>query len=143
MATALCNRIVRDHRIKIACVYKKAEARLSEFGKVKIVLPVWLRKYGNAVPAAFKKALENRGAKRRVINIGIARNKDKIDFVPAAFFHIFTVYWQKRHNNLQKIFNCNNFSTKRQNIKEIKNELINFRLTQEQKKNKIILTKKL
>ena len=82
---------MRYHRVDVSCGNEESKARFSELHKIIVVLPIRLCKNRNTIAAAFKKSCKYCRTKRRMVHISVAGYKDEVNFVPAAFFHIFFV----------------------------------------------------
>lgn len=72
------NGIMRHHGIYIAGIDKKREPRFAEPHKIRLAFIIRLRDYRDTVPLRFQHARNDRSTEGRVIDICIARDKNKI-----------------------------------------------------------------
>ena len=80
--------IMIHHGIHISGTDQKRQPRPAENRNALRILPVRLCDYADPVAVSFQQSRDNRMAKRRMIDIGIARYIDKVHIVPSPRFHI-------------------------------------------------------
>ena len=80
--------IVVDHRVHIAAHDEKAQARLAEGIDRSGILPVGLRDDADLIARVLEHARDDRVAKRRMIDIAVADDVDKVALLPSAPLHI-------------------------------------------------------
>ena len=80
--------VVVDHRVHIAAHDKKAQARFAEGVDRSGIFPVGLRDDADLIARVLQHARDDRVAERRVIDIAVADDIDKITLFPAAPLHI-------------------------------------------------------
>ena len=79
--------VVIDHRIHIAGGDAEEQARRTELREIRRVAPVGLGDDADSEPLCFKHAANNRHAKTRVIDVGVAANDHDIAGIPTQRFH--------------------------------------------------------
>lgn len=80
--------VVVDHRVHIAAHDKKAQARFAEGVDRSGIFPVGLRDDADLIARVLQHARDDRVAERRVIDIAVADDIDKVALLPAAPLHI-------------------------------------------------------
>ena len=97
-AAVAADGIVIDHGVHIAARHKEAEARLAEFQHGRRIAPVRLRQHGHTVARTLEHAADDGMSERRVIDIGVAEDIDKVRPLPAEGAHLARVDRKKaRH----------------------------------------------
>lgn len=76
--------VIGDYGVKIAGGYTEEESRSAKTLKIGWTVVVRLCQYGNSIAMTFQQTGNNRHTEGRVINVGIAGDKDNIDTVPTA-----------------------------------------------------------
>ncbi len=88
-------RVAVDHRIHIAGGDAEKEIRFAQCCKCIAGLPVRLRDNSDAKALRLEQAADNRHAKTRVIDVGIAGDDDDVAAVPAQLIHLGARHRQK------------------------------------------------
>ena len=87
--------IVVHHRVHVAAADQKAEPGLAQDGDGIGIFPVRLRDDADLVAVGLQNTRDDRVSKRRMIDIRVADDIDKVALRPAAGFHIGFVDGQK------------------------------------------------
>ena len=82
-----------EQGIHVASRDEEAEARLPEAVKVLRRMPVRLRDDADLVAVLLEQTADDGRAETRVVDIGITRDEDEIELVPAALFHVAPADW--------------------------------------------------
>ena len=93
MADFLGRRELVEQGIHVASRDEEAEARLPEAVKVLRRMPVRLRDDADLVAVLLEQTADDGRAETRVVDIGITRDEDEIELVPAALFHVAPADW--------------------------------------------------
>ena len=73
------------HRVHRAGCNAEKQSRTTEFLEIAVIaVPVGLRNNGDAIASRFERAPDDRRAKRRMIDISIARKQDDVQLIPSA-----------------------------------------------------------
>ena len=92
MTSALCSGVVRQHAVDVARRHHKTEPRFAELCKISVVFPVRLSEKCDLAAAVFKHSRNYSRSERRVVDIAVARNVDKVGLSPAALLHFLGVH---------------------------------------------------
>ena len=88
-AQPLVGRIMVHHRVHRSARDAEEEARPSQFAEVaQVVLPIGLRHDGYSQTFGFEQASDHRCAERRVVDVGVSREEDYVEFVPSPCPHL-------------------------------------------------------
>ncbi len=85
MAALLVHRVVVHHGVHVARRHEETQARLAEHGDALGVAPIGLGDEAHLVAVGLQHARDDGGAEGGVIHVGVARDIDEIELVPAAF----------------------------------------------------------
>ncbi len=88
MAAFFRGRVVCDHGINVSAVDEHGIARPSHRKEIRLRAKIRLRENRHAVARILQHTGNNCRAKRRMVDIGIARDQQKIAVIPAAIHHI-------------------------------------------------------
>ena len=81
--------IMVDHRVHGTCRHAEIQPRPAQFLEVsQVVSPVGLRHDSHFVAMGLKDTSDNGAAHRRVVDVGVAREKNHIGLFPAQVFHL-------------------------------------------------------
>ena len=92
----LVRRVTVDHRIHVARGNTEVQVWLAQCLEGILRSPVWLRDDADAKTVRLEQPTNNRHAKRRVIDVGIASNNDDVAGVPSQLIHLGTRHRQLR-----------------------------------------------
>ena len=87
--------VMIDHRIHVSRRNKKAEPRFPEFGDAVIILMVRLRKHADPVTEPLQDSAYHSRPERRMVDIRVSRDIDKIGPVPSSVYHFLPVCGEK------------------------------------------------
>ena len=82
-------RVMGHHRIDIAGGNQKAQPRLSKPHKILCAMPIRLGEHRNFKAGRLQHPGDDCRAEARVIDIGVARNINKIGPLPSSLLHLF------------------------------------------------------
>ena len=84
-AQADVGRVVVDHRVHGSGRDSEKEPRCAELGEVaQVVPPVGLRDNGYTIPFGLEQPPDDGGTEGRMVDVGIPRKEDHVQFVPSA-----------------------------------------------------------
>ena len=95
VAWLLVDGVVVHHRVHVAAADQKAEPGLAQDGDGIGIFPVRLRDDADLVAVGFQNTRDDRVSKRRMIDIRVADDIDKVALCPAAAVHIRLIDGQK------------------------------------------------
>ena len=87
-----------DQGVHGAGTHAEEQARSSELAEVaQVVAPVGLRHDGHLIPFVLEYARDDGHAERRMVDIGVAHEKDHVGLLPAQRVHLLLRCWQEVH----------------------------------------------
>jgi hypothetical protein len=90
---------VVHHRIHRPGRHAEEEARSAELGEIpQVVPPVGLGHNRHTIPFGFEQTAHDGRAERRVVDVGIAREEDHVELIPAACADFLEGSGQKHFN---------------------------------------------
>ena len=93
MADLLGRRELVEQRIHVACRDEEAEPRLAEAVEILRTVPVRLRDDADLVAVLLEQAADDGRAEARMVDVGVARDEDEVELVPAALLHVTPADW--------------------------------------------------
>ena len=95
VANFMVARVAIDHRVHVAAGDAKEKSRLAKNLKGFGIVPLRLRNNANAKALGLDEPADERHAKARVIDVGIAGHNNDVALVPAKRFHLFAGAWEE------------------------------------------------
>ena len=98
--------VVRKHRIQVARRDTDEQARRAHGPDGLAVPPVRLGDDAHTIALRLQHAPDERRAKRRVVHVGVTRDDEHIQFVPAARRHLGARHGEKRRGVRRSVLSC-------------------------------------